>query len=123
MDDFGRMNVFESSEKLVEKEFIVLFCERLFALDDGSEVGIHHLRDHVHILELLSGFGEDDGFDVDDILVFEQLQQSQFSESALSENLMLESLVDFLNSNQIFPLGFALIVLRGDHNSIGTLSD
>lgn len=47
MDDLCGVDVFESSEQLVEEELVVLLGEGLVALDDLREVGVHHLRDHI----------------------------------------------------------------------------
>lgn len=47
MHDLCGVDVFESSEELVEEELVVLLGERLVALDDLREVGVHHLRDHI----------------------------------------------------------------------------
>lgn len=47
MDDLCGVDVFEASEELVEEELVVLLSERLVALDDLREVGVHHFRDHI----------------------------------------------------------------------------
>ena len=43
MDDLCGVYVFESSEELIEEEFVVLFSERLITFDDLGKVSIHHL--------------------------------------------------------------------------------
>lgn len=47
MNDLGGVDVFEASQELVEEELIVFFSEGLVALDDLSEVCIHHFGDDV----------------------------------------------------------------------------
>jgi len=47
VDNLGGVDVFESSEELVEEKLIVLLCERLIALYNLSEVGVHHLGNHI----------------------------------------------------------------------------
>ena len=69
MDNLSRMNILQSSDQLIQKEFIMLFSQGLVTLDDGCQIGVHHLRNHIHILKLLTGFWEGNGFNVDDILV------------------------------------------------------
>lgn len=47
MDDLSRVNVLEASEQLIKEELVVFFSERLVALDDLREVGIHHLGNNI----------------------------------------------------------------------------
>lgn len=54
MDDSCGMDIFESSEELIEEKFVVLLVEGLVRFDDGSEIGIHHLRDNINVFKLLS---------------------------------------------------------------------
>lgn len=81
------------------------------------------MRANLHILELFPGFGQDDGFNVDDVLVLEQFQQPEFPEGALGEDLMLEGLVNFFNGDQVLPLSLGFLVLGGHHDAVCALSD
>ena len=111
------MNIFEASKQLIEEEFIVFFCERLFALDDLSQVCIHHLGYHINILELFPRFGKDNCLNIDNILVLQQLEKSQLSESSFCKDLVLEGLVDLFD-------GHELVLVFGSHNNaICSLTD
>lgn len=130
MDNLGRMDVLESSEQLIEEEFVMLLGEGLVRLDDGGEVGVHHFRNDVselcqklHIFELLSGLRQDDGFYVDDVFVFQQFQQAQLPEGALGEYLVLEGFVYLFDRHQLLALCLALPVLRRHYNPICPLAD
>lgn len=47
MDDLGGMDILESAEELVEEELVVLFGERLIALDDLGEISVHHFGNNI----------------------------------------------------------------------------
>ena len=52
MQHFGAVDVLEPPENLVDEVLHVLIRQRLWALDDLVEVGVHQLVDEVDVIEL-----------------------------------------------------------------------
>ena len=123
MDYLGGVDVFKPSQQLIQEEFVMFFSQWLLAFDDRCEIGVHHLRYHVHILEIFPRFREDDCLDIDDVLMFEEFQQPEFSQGSLCEYLMLECFINFLDGYKLLAFVLSFFVLGGDHDPIGTLPD
>ena len=123
MNDSGRMNIFETSEQLVEEEFVVFFIEGLIRFNDGSQICIHHFRDYVYIFEFLSRFGQNDSVNVDYIFMSKELQKSKFSECSFGKNFMLECFIYFFDGNQVLSGCVGFLVLSCNDDSVGSLSD
>lgn len=123
MDHIGTVDIFESAQNLVKEELAVLIGELLIAFDDCGEIGLHQLRDHVNVFEVLARLGKDDSFHSDDILMFQEFKEAQLSECSLRENFMFEGLINLLDSNQIFLLVGCLLILSSHHNSVSPLSN
>jgi hypothetical protein len=47
MNNLSRMDVLQTSEQLVQKEFIMFFSERLITFYYLCKISVHHLRNYV----------------------------------------------------------------------------
>lgn len=68
------MQIFESSQNLIQEKLAVLLTELLTAFDDGREIGLHQFRNDVtklastiHVLKVLSRFGQNNRIDANNL--------------------------------------------------------
>ena len=52
VQDFGRMDVFESAQHLINEILVMLIGEFLFGSNDLMKVGVHQLRYEIYVVEL-----------------------------------------------------------------------
>ena len=51
MDDFGRVQVLDTPENLIQKDLDVVLGQVLRRNDDLVQIGLHELCDHVYLLK------------------------------------------------------------------------
>ena len=111
------MNVFEASKQLIEEKLVVFFSERLFAFDDLSQICIHHLGYHIHVLKLFPRFGKDNGLNIDNILMLQQLEKPQLSQSSFGKDFVFEGFVNLFDGDEL------IFVFGCNNNAVCTLAD
>ena len=115
VENIGEVDVFETSENLVEEIANVVIVESL-GLEELVEVFLQETLDNVDILESIDGGGPEDVPDVDDVLVLDPVQDLNLSKCPLAVSLMLER-ADLLDGH----LGLTDTVHGRHHHPVGPL--
>jgi hypothetical protein len=101
---------------LIEEELAVLVVQSLLGLDDGSEIRLHEFRNHIDAVEVIARARELDSDDRDNIVMLDETEDFEFSESALGKCGVLKSLFNLFDSH----LTACNCVFSGDNNPVST---
>eukprot|EP01045_Picozoa_sp_COSAG04_P035933 COSAG04_NODE_8517_length_963_cov_1.700231_1_plen_96_part_10 len=96
MPNPSRVEVLQGAEELVHEVAEVLVRDRLVALDDPVQVGVHELRHLVHVVELGARGRRLQVDQVDDVVVLEQPEQLDLAQRALGVLVDVERVDDLL---------------------------
>jgi hypothetical protein len=108
VEHVGAVDVLDAPQDLIHKVLYVVVRERLGALEDLVEVGVHQLAHYVDVLELLVPAGRPRQVqDVDDVLVLEVPEQAQLAKGALGVREVLEDVGYFLDGDLFADSGVA----------------
>lgn len=61
------MNVLQSAQELIKKEFVVLVREFLLLSQNGRQVCFHQLLYNINVLELFAGLRKKDSLNVNNL--------------------------------------------------------
>lgn len=118
MEDTARVDVLKASQNLVQEELNVLVAEHLIGFNDLSQVGFHQVRHDVQLIEILQRTWLQNAFDREHVFVVEESHDFQLAQRPQRENLVLESLFDFFDGNQVLSFVLNRVILGSHHHAI-----
>lgn len=98
MNDIRRMDVFQTTHKLVHEELNVLFCERLAGVYDAMQVCVHLLGHHVDVEEVQRGGGRQVR-ELDDVGMLEVAQEPDLPGDAFRVRGIFEDVWAFFDGH------------------------
>mmetsp|Transcript_52402 Transcript_52402/g.162021 ORF Transcript_52402/g.162021 Transcript_52402/m.162021 type:complete len:362 (-) Transcript_52402:63-1148(-) len=119
VDHLRRVHVLHAAEDLVEEELAVVIRKGLRALQDGSEVRLHELGDHVDVLKVLLDTGQKDAPHINQILVPQVPQDPELPQRPLGESDVLKGILDLFDRDVLI----GHLILCSADDAIRTLTD
>jgi hypothetical protein len=101
----------------------MLFFQLLGTFQDFMQIGIHVLEGNVNMIEVLSSNGHQYGFEIDDILMLEELEQMKLPHNSLGNDFMFIGLEHFLDGQNIFFSRWNGLVNGRSHDPIRATTD
>lgn len=118
MQDATRVNVLKAPQNLVQEELNVLVAEHLIRFNDLGQVGFHQIRHDVQLIEVLERPWLENAFDREHVFVVEESHDFQLAQRPQSKHFVLESLLNFFDSNQVLTFVFNRVILCRHHYAI-----